>query len=622
MTASEEAGRVPLRWENLRVLWGFVRPHRRVVGVGIVLGLGTTAASLASPLAVKRVLDTVGTGASMAGPVALLLALVVLSMATGLAQWVLLGRLAEHIVLDARTSLVDRFLRGRLGDVQRRTPGELVTRVTSDTVLLREAASSSAVLLVNGVVSLVGTVLLMAVLDVQLLLSTLVAIVVVGVLMGVLMPRIGAAQRRAQEAVGELGSVLEGSLRALRTVKASRAEDRQVAEVVARAQESARFSIRAVWVAAAAWAVAGGGIQLAIIAILGIGAWRVEQGGLAVSTLVAFLLYAFGIVDPITTLTQTFTQLQSGVAAAARIRETEDVRAEDVHAGRTLVAGPHPSDAGEGPPVLELRGVTLTYDGAPAPAVDGLDLVVPRRGHVALVGPSGAGKTSTFSLVLRFVDPDAGTLLLDGVPFDELSVDTVRARLGYVEQETPLLAGSVRDNLLFRHPEADEAELWSALRSVRLEATVRALPEGLDTPVTATSLSGGERQRVALARAVVRTPEVLLLDEATAQLDGLTELAIQEVIRRVAGQGAVVTIAHRLSTVVDADLIVLLEAGRVRATGTHAELLASDELYAELVAALRISTEVLGTGDAADADDDAHAADAGDASMVAAADAP
>lgn len=601
MAAEESPSAVPLRWENLRVLWGFVRPHRAVVGVGIVLGLGTTAAGLAMPLAVKRVLDTVGTGASMTGPVALLLGLVVLGMVTGLAQWVLLGRLAEHIVLDARTSLVHRFLHGTLGDVQRRTPGELVTRVTSDTVLLREAASSSAVQLVNGTVSLVGTVVLMAVLDLQLLVSTLVAIVVVGVLMALLMPQIGAAQRRAQESVGRLGSTLEGSLRALRTVKASRAEDRQVAQVVEAARESARHSIRAVWVSAGAWAIAGGGIQLAIIAILGIGAWRVQEGGLAVSTLVAFLLYAFGIIDPITTLTQTFTQLQSGVAAAARIRETEDIAIEDVRAGRELASdrpGPSGAAGGSGRPVLELRGVRLTYDGAPRPAVDGLDLVVPSRGHVALVGPSGAGKTSAFSLILRFLRPDGGTLLLDGVPYDELSIDTVRSRIGYVEQETPLLAGTVRENLLFRYPEADEAELWEALRAVRLEPTVRALPQGLDTPVTATSLSGGERQRVALARAVVRAPEVLLLDEATAQLDGLTEVAIQEVIARVADQGAVVTIAHRLSTVVDADQIVLVDGGRVRATGTHAELLATDEMYAELVAALRISTAAPDPGEA------------------------
>ncbi|WP_182113378.1 ABC transporter ATP-binding protein [Actinotalea sp. JY-7876] len=587
--ATQEAARVPLRWENLRLLWDFVRPHRAVVAVGIVLGLGATAAALAMPLAVKRVLDTVGTSGSVTGPVALLIGLVLLGMLTGVAQWVLLGRLAEHIVLDARTSLVQRFLRGRLGDVQRRSPGELVTRVTSDTLLLREAASSSAVQLVNGTVSLVGTVVLMAVLDLQLLLTTLVAIVVVGLLMAVLLPRIGEAQREAQRAVGELGSSLEGSLRALRTVKASRAEERQVDAVVARARESARHSIRAVWVSAGAWTIAGGGIQLAIIAILGIGAWRVDQGALAVSTLVAFLLYAFNIVDPITTLTQTFTQLQSGVAAAARIRETQDVPVEDVHAGRTLAYVR--ADTAPDAPVLELRGVRLTYEGARAPAVDGLDLVVPRRGHVALVGPSGAGKTSTFSLVLRFVEPDEGTLLLDGVPFDELSIDTVRERLGYVEQETPLVSGTVRDNVLFRHPGASEAELWAALEAVRLDATVRALPQGLDTPLTATSLSGGERQRVALARAVVREPEVLLLDEATAQLDGLTEAAIQDVIARVAAHGAVVTIAHRLSTVVDADRIVLMDHGRVRATGTHAELLASDDMYAELVAALRISTE-------------------------------
>lgn len=574
---------VPLRWENLRVLWAFVAPHRRTVAVGIVLGLGATAASLAAPLATKWVLDTLGTGASLARPVGLLLVLLLVGLVTGLVQWVLLGRLAEDIVLEARTGLVGRFLRGTLGDVQARSTGELVTRVTSDTVLLREAASSSAVQLVNGLVSLVGTIVLMAVLDLPLLLSTLGSIAVVAVLLGILMPRIGAAQRAAQEAVGRLGTVLEGSLRALRTVKASRAEEREIGRVVAEARESARYSVRAVWTTAVAWTIAGGGIQLAIIAILGIGAWRVAEGGLAVSTLVAFLLYAFNIIDPITSLTQTFTQLQAGIAAAARIRETESIRVEDVTSGATLDA------RGDGDVVLAFDGVTLTYPGAPHPAVHDLSMTVARRGHTAVVGPSGAGKTSAFSLLLRFVEPDAGSITLDGVPYDGLSIDTVRSRIAYVEQETPLLTGTVRDNLLFRYPEASEEEVWAALRSVRLEGTVRALPEGLDTPVQSTSLSGGERQRVALARAVVRDPEVLLLDEATAQLDGLTEAAIQDVIHRVAADHAVVTIAHRLSTVIDADQILLMQDGRVRARGTHAELLAGDELYRELVAALRIA---------------------------------
>ncbi|MFS0699174.1 ABC transporter ATP-binding protein [Cellulomonas sp. 179-A 4D5 NHS] len=586
-TATAEATevKVPLRGENLRVLWGFVRPHARVVAVGIVLGLGATAATLAMPLATKWVLDTLGTGASLARPVGILVGLLLLGLVCGLAQWVLLGRLAEQVVLDARTSLVHRFLRGRLGDVTERPTGELVTRITSDTVLLREAASSSAVQLVNGLVSLVGTVVLMAVLDLPLLLSTLAAIVVVAVLLGLLLPKIGVAQRAAQASVGQLGSVLETSLRALRTVKASRAEERQVDRIVHEAEESARHSVRAVWITAVAWSIAGGGIQLAIIAILAIGAWRVDAGALAVSTLVAFLLYAFNIVDPITTLTQTFTQLQSGVAAAARIRETEGIEIEDVHAGGTLPAG------AASPAVLELDQVTLTYPGADAPAVHELSLAVPRRGHTAIVGPSGAGKTSTFSLLLRFVDPTGGSLRLDGVPFADLSIDAVRSRLAYVEQETPLLSGTLRENVVIRYPDATDDEVWRALDAVRLGDRVRALADGLDTVVSATSLSGGERQRVALARAVVREPDVLLLDEATAQLDGLTEAAIQDVIDRVGREHAVLTIAHRLSTVIDAQQIVVLEAGRVRATGTHAELLATDDLYRELVAALRISTE-------------------------------
>ncbi|WP_250442560.1 ABC transporter ATP-binding protein [Actinotalea sp. C106] len=581
---------VPLRWQNIAVLWGFVRPHLRTVVFGTVLGLGTTATALAMPLATKYVLDTLGTGVSLAGPAMLLVGLLILGSITGLIQWIVLGRLAEHIVLDARQSLVQRMLRGRLGDVQQRTPGELVTRVTSDTVLLREAASSSIVQLVNGLVSLVGTVILMAVLDVPLLLSTLTAIVVVAVLMGALLPQIGKAQRQAQESLGHVGSTLEGALRALRTVKASGAEERQAGQVASQAEESAGHAIRAVRVTAVAWTIAGGGIQLAIIVILGVGAWRVGEGTLEVSTLVAFLLYAFNIVDPITTLTQTFTQLQSGVAAAARIRETESIHIEDLHSGRTHpeTLTHDPADDGT-PPVLSLEGVRLTYPGATGPAVDGVDLAVPRRGHTALVGPSGAGKTSLLSLLLRFIEPDDGVLRLDGVPYGELSIATVRSRFAYVEQETPLLSGTVRDNLLFRYPDATEEEVWEALRAVRLEATVRALPEGLDTHVNATDLSGGERQRVALARAVVQRPAVLLLDEATAQLDGLTEVTVQEVIHRTAREGAVLTIAHRLSTVVDADQIVVLEGGQVRARGTHAELLAGDELYRELVAALRIA---------------------------------
>ncbi|WP_454042759.1 ABC transporter ATP-binding protein [Cellulosimicrobium sp. Marseille-Q8652] len=597
---------------RLKVLWEFVRPHRRTLALGLVLGLGTTAASLATPMVTKWVLDTLGTGASLTPAVLTLVGLLVVGLVLGLWQWVLLGTLAERVVLDARSSMVRRYFSAKIGALTGRPTGELVTRVTSDTVLLREAASSSLVNLVNFAVSLVGTIVLMGVLDMVLLGTTLAAIVVIGVLVGALMPRIAKAQEKAQESLGSLGGTLEGGLRAVRTIKASRAEGRQVDRVLDDAQASARYSVRAVRTEAVAWTIAGGGIQLAIIVVLALGAWRVDQGLLAVSGLVAFLLYAFQIVEPVTGLTMNVTQLQAGIAAAGRIREVQAIEVEEDEPGaaahRTAASSPlHPgAEADEGRaagaasggaavpddvPRLALRGVTARYLPGGEPVVRDLDLAVPRRGQVAIVGPSGAGKTTTFSLLLRFLQPESGQILLDGVPYDTLSFDDVRRRFAYVEQETPVVPGTIRENLQLSDPGASEDAMWDALEKVRLAAKVRSLDDGLDTSLVGTTVSGGERQRVALARAVLHAPDVLLLDEATAQVDGLTEAAVHAVIEDLARDRAVVTIAHRLSTVIDADLILVMEAGRVRARGTHAELLATDELYRELVAALRIATQ-------------------------------
>nr|WP_306461913.1 ABC transporter ATP-binding protein [Spongiactinospora gelatinilytica] len=252
---------------------------------------------------------------------------------------------------------------------------------------------------------------------------------------------------------------------------------------------------------------------------------------------------------------------------------------------------PDPRPAGDGP-VIELRGVTAAYGPGLEPALRGVDLVIPRRGHIAIVGPSGAGKTTLFSLILRFLEPQEGELLMYGRPYREQAHDDLRARLAYVEQDTPVVPGTIGDNLLHAHPGATPEEVRRVLAEVRLADKIDSLDEGLDTPLSGSSLSGGQRQRIALARALLRTPDVLLLDEATAQLDGLTEAAVQDCIRDRARSGAVVTIAHRLSTVIDADTIIVMEDGRIRAAGGHEDLLASDALYRELVKALRIAAPV------------------------------
>ncbi|WP_443050652.1 ABC transporter ATP-binding protein [Streptomyces sp. NBC_00286] len=617
----------------MRVLWSFARPHRAALVRGLLLALVGSAMGLATPMVTKWVLDALDDSASLTGPVVVLLVLLAVGGAVGYWQWSMLGALGERVVLEARESMVRRFLRATVPAVTRRPTGELVTRVTSDTVLLREAATNVPIGLINGTIMLMGTLVLMGVLDLVLLGTTVAAVAVIAVLFAVLMPGIATAQQRAQEHIGRLGGVLEGTLRAIRTVKVSRAEERTAERIVADARSSAEYGVRAVRREALAWTISWSGIQLAIIAILAVGAWRVGEGQLEVSSLIAFLLYAFGLMEPITELSQNLTALQSGIAAAERIRETDDLQTESLRAeslraeslraeslraeslraeslraeslraeslrteslrteslrtGDVRSSGQRLGD-GDDIPVLELRQVTAAYGPDVEPAVRGVDLAVPRHGHTAIVGPSGAGKTTLFSLILRFLEPTGGELLLDGRPYRDHTHDDIRARLAYVEQDTPIVPGTIRDNLLLSRPDATDDELRRVLHDVRLAEKIDTLDEGLDTLLSSTTVSGGERQRIALARALLRTPDVLLLDEATAQLDGLTEAAVHDCIRSRAATGAVVTIAHRLSTVIDADTIVVMEEGRIRTRGTHEDLLTTDTLYRDLVEALRIA---------------------------------
>ncbi|MGV9771189.1 ABC transporter ATP-binding protein [Streptosporangium sp. NPDC003464] len=561
-----------------RLLLAYVRPHRRALLLGGVLSLVGSLAGLAMPLLAKVVIDAFGEQRSLVGPVLGLTAAVLLGAGVGALGRYVLERMGEGVVFSARQSLVGRMLRLRVSEVDRLKPGDLLSRVTSDTTLLRAVFTDGVVEMVGSVFMLLGAVVMMAIMDGLLLVITLAVLVLVGSLVGLVMPRIRRASTQAQVAVGEMGAVLDRVLQAFRTVKASGAEEREIATVGEAAREARDRGIAVAWWTSIAGISAWVSAQLAFVAVLGVGGARVASGALEVSSLIAFLLYLFYLVAPVGQLVQGFTQMQNGLAAVKRIREIEELPAEE--------AGGVAGEIGTAPAGVTFEEVAFRYgDDRPVVHHD-VSFAVPAGGMTALVGPSGAGKSTVFALLERFYEQQAGTITVDGRDIGQWPLRELRASLGYVEQDAPVLDGTLRENLVFAAPGVSEADIGRVLALTRLEDLVARLPEGLETMVghRGIMLSGGERQRVAIARALLRRPRLLLLDEATSQLDAVNELRLREVIAEVAKETTVLVIAHRLSTVTSADRIVVMEAGRVRAVGTHHELLDDDDLYRELAA--------------------------------------
>ncbi|WUT87785.1 ABC transporter ATP-binding protein/permease [Streptomyces melanogenes] len=547
---------------------------------GVLLGLLGSLMGLAQPLAAKHVMDDMGRGQVAAGPVVALSALVVAGgVLAGLGHYVL-DRSAEAVVCAARRRLTDRLLRLRVPVVERTEPGDLIARATSDTALLRQSAPQAVSAAVTGTLITVATVVMMGLLDAVLLGVTLAVIAFVGVVVAVVSPHIGRATRHTQESVGRIGAALERALGAFRTLKASGAEQREAAVLHRAAEHARRTGVRAAAWEAVSATVSAVVVQICFLVVLGVGGTRVTSGAIGVSTLVAFLLYLFALAPRIGQLVDGVGQFQIGSAAAARIREVEELEVEDVGApGVAAPPGQEPS-----PATVTFHEVRFAYRPGLPDVHRRVSFTVPGCGLTAFVGPSGAGKTTAFSLIERFYEPDAGRVSLDGKDVREWPLAELRANIGYVEQDSPVLAGTLRDNLTLGVGEATADQLRRVLRLARLEGVADRLPQGLDTHVghRGCRLSGGERQRVAIARALLRRPRLLLLDEATSQLDAANEAALRDTVADAARTTTVLVVAHRLSTVTTADRIVVMEAGCVRAVGTHAQLLAGDSLYREL----------------------------------------
>jgi len=563
---------------GLRSLWPYLREHRASMIAVAVLSLVTAGTPPAQPLLVGQVITAVQESGPVAGTAALLVAVLLVGAAISAVQSFLLQRTAEGLVLSTRRTLAERLLRLPVTEYDARRTGDLMSRVGADTTLLRAVVTSGLFEIASSLILVAGAAVAMALVDAVLLGVTLLAVALGAVVIGLASRRIRALSLLTQVRVGEMTAAVERALSTVRTIRASGATEREVGGVVVAAGEAYTVGVRMARLEAFVAPAATIATQGSFIAVLGLGGARVAAGVLTVGELVSFVLYLFLLVLPLARLAQSWTQLQTGLGALARIEEVAVLPAEE--AGDVTTSAAPVRDA----PALELRGVDFSHADGTA-VLRGVGFTVPRGTRTALVGPSGAGKSTVLALVERFYDVDGGAVLVDGVDVREWTRTDLRARLGYVEQDSPALAGTLRENLTLSVPDATQEQQLAMLAAVNLSGLVKRADLGLDAPVGegGVLLSGGERQRLAIARTLLAEPSLMLLDEPTASLDARNEQALKDAIDvAAAADRTLLIVAHRLSTVIDADQIVVLDEGKVVGTGTHEELLVTSPLYAEL----------------------------------------
>jgi ABC-type multidrug transport system fused ATPase/permease subunit len=558
--------------------------HKPALVVAVVLSLIGAVVSLAQPLVVGQVITAVQNGEDV-GQLALILVLVILGagIASGFMYYVL-AKAGEGVVLSARNKLAVRLLKLPILEYDLRRTGDLVSRVGSDTTLLRAVLTQGLIDAAGGVLIFVGAIIAMAFIDPFLLLLTLGMISVAVASIVVSARQIRSATTKAQQRVGDMAASVERALSAVRTIRAARAESRETEGISNDANEAYVQGVKIAKINALISPIAGVASNAAFIVVLGVGGYRVAAGETSVANLVTFILLMFLMIRPLGQAFGAYSSVMSALGALARIEEILQLPLEESASESAQTTKPKKTQN-----AIEFKKVSFAYPATEAHrdgklVLDSVSFKIKTGDRVALVGPSGAGKSTIFSLIERFYEPTSGEILLDGIPVRELSRDTLRSQIGYVEQDAPVLAGSLRENLLIGSPNATDKELKFVLGEVNLTAVLKRDKRGLDAEVgeAGIMLSGGERQRLAIARTLLAAPPILILDEATSALDGLNEQHMREAIDAVAQGRTMVVIAHRLSTVVDSDLIIVLDQGKVVGSGTHSQLVKSTPLYKQL----------------------------------------
>ncbi len=567
---------------SLRALAPFLRPYRTRIVFACIALVGAAFATLVLPLAVRSVIDH-GFAAENAGFIDNyfygLLGVAALMAVASAVRFYYVTWIGERVVADIRRAVYAHVLSlsPRFFEVTR--TGEVLSRLTADTTLIQTVVGSSLSMAMRNIITIIGGSILLLLTSLQLTGLALLVVPAILVPLIVFGRRVRGLSRAAQDRIADSSAYAGETLNAIHTVQAFAHEDRDRAlfgGAVEAAFNSAKSRVRAraTMTALVIFLVFGG-----IVAVLWVGAREVLAGNMSAGELSQFVLYAVITASAVGALSEVWGDVQAAAGAAGRIDELLNAR-PDIAAPESPVALPHPAEG-----AIRFDGVTFRYPSRDdVSALDDFSMDIKPGETVALVGPSGAGKTTVFQLLLRFYDPQSGTVSIDGVDLAKADPQAIRRIIGLVPQETVIFSGSIAENIRYGRPEATDAEVEAAARAANAHDFIQKLPDSYETLLgeRGTTLSGGQRQRIAIARAILKDPPILLLDEATSALDAESERAVQVALEALMKNRTTLIIAHRLATVQRADRIVVLDAGKAIAIGSHSDLVAEGGLYAHL----------------------------------------